>query len=354
MFAPLPLQEGYDNAGLQIGVTEAEVTGVLLCLDVTEAVIDEAIASECNLIVSHHPLIFHPLKRLTGRNYVESCAMKALANGIAIYSAHTNLDNAPGGVNFKIAEKLGLKNVRILAPKENSLLKLAVYVPVQHADSVRNALFAAGCGSIGGYDSCSYNITGEGTFRAGDGCSPYCGEVGSLHTEKEVRIETVLPAYIKSRAIKAMLAVHPYEEPAYDIYALQNEWAAAGTGIIGETEEPVEAKEFLHKVKETFHVERLMHTVTGDNKMISKVALCGGAGSSFAGNAAAAGADIYITGEGHYHDMFNYDSRMIMAVIGHYESEQYTTELLAEILSARFPELKLRMSEKGTNPVYYL
>ena len=150
-----------------------------------------------------------------------------------------------------------------------------------------------------------------------------------------------------------MLAVHPYEEPAYDIYALQNEWPAAGTGIIGETEEPVEAKEFLLKVKETFRVERLMHTVTGD-KMISKVALCGGAGSSFAGSAAAAGADIYITGEGHYHDMFNYDSRMIMAVIGHYESEQYTTELLAEILSARFPELKLRMSEKGTNPVYYL
>ena len=161
IFAPLPLQEGYDNAGLQIGVTEAEVTGVLLCLDVTEAVIDEAIASECNLIVSHHPLIFHPLKRLTGRNYVERCAMKALANGIAIYSAHTNLDNAPGGVNFKIAEKLGLKNVRILAPKENYLLKLAVYVPVQHADSVRNALFAAGCGSIGGYGSCSYNITGD-------------------------------------------------------------------------------------------------------------------------------------------------------------------------------------------------
>ena len=182
MFAPLPLQEGYDNAGLQIGVTEAEVTGVLLCLDVTEEVVDEAIASECNLIVSHHPLIFHGLKRITGRNYVERCILKALGNNIAIYSAHTNLDNAPGGVNFKIAEKLGLKNVRILAPKENSLLKLAVYVPVEHADAVRSALFEAGCGSIGDYDSCSYNITGEGTFRAGDNCSPYCGEIGRLHT----------------------------------------------------------------------------------------------------------------------------------------------------------------------------
>jgi dinuclear metal center YbgI/SA1388 family protein len=365
IFAPLPLQEGYDNAGLQIGVTEAEVTGVLLCLDVTEEVVDEAIASECNLIVSHHPLIFHGLKKITGRNYVERCILKALGNNIAIYSAHTNLDNAPGGVNFKIAEKLGLKNVRILAPKENSLLKLAVYVPVEHADAVRGALFEAGCGSIGDYDSCSYNITGEGTFRAGDNCSPYCGEIGRLHTEKEIRIETVLPAYIKSRAIKAMLAVHPYEEPAYDIYPLQNEWPTTGTGIIGETESPIDAKEFLLKIKDTFKVEfllkikdtfkveRLMHTVTGDKK-ISKVALCGGSGSSFAGNAAAAGADIYITGEGHYHDMFNYDCSMIMAVIGHYESEQYTTELLSEILSERFPKLRLKITEKRTNPVYYL
>ena len=353
IFAPLPLQEGYDNAGLQIGVTEAEVTGVLLCLDVTEEVVDEAIASECNLIVSHHPLIFHGLKRITGRNYVERCILKALGNNIAIYSAHTNLDNAPGGVNFKIAEKLGLKNVKILAPKENSLLKLAVYVPVEHADAVRGALFEAGCGSIGDYDSCSYNIIGEGTFRAGDNCMPYCGEIGRLHTEKEIRIETILPAYIKSRAIKAMLAVHPYEEPAYDIYPLQNEWLTVGTGIIGETESPIDAKEFLLKIKDTFKVERLMHTVAGDKK-ISKVALCGGSGSSFAGNAAAAGADIYITGEGHYHDMFNYDSSMIMAVIGHYESEQYTTELLSEILSERFPELRLKITEKRTNPVYYL
>ncbi len=353
IFAPLPLQEGYDNAGLQIGLTEAEVTGALLCLDVTEEVVDEAIASECNLIVSHHPLIFHALKKITGRNYVERCILKALANNIAIYSAHTNLDNAPGGVNFKIAEKLGLKNVRILAPKENSLLKLAVYVPVEHAATVRNALFEAGCGSIGNYDSCSYNITGEGTFRAGDNCSPFCGEIGMLHTEKEIRIETILPAYIKSRALKAMLAVHPYEEPAYDIYPLQNEWATAGTGVIGETESPVDAMEFLHRIKETFHVERLMHTAVGDKK-ISKVALCGGAGSSFSGSASAAGADIYITGEGHYHDMFNYDTRMIMAVIGHYESEQYTPELLAEILSQKFPALKLKITEKRTNPVYYL
>ena len=202
MFAPLPLQESYDNAGLQVGLYEAEVKRALLCLDVTEEVIDEAVASECNLIISHHPLLFKPLKSITGANYIERCVLKAIKNSIAIYSAHTNLDNAAGGVNFKIADKLGLKNVKILSPKDNSLLKLAVYVPVSHADIVRNALFDAGCGSIGNYDSCSYNLLGEGTFRAGENSSPYCGEIGELHYEKEIRIETVLPAFIKGKVFK--------------------------------------------------------------------------------------------------------------------------------------------------------
>ena len=353
MFAPLPLQEGYDNAGLQVGVTEAEVKRALLCLDVTEEVVDEAITSECNLIISHHTLIFRPIKKITGRSYVERCILKAIRHDIAIYSAHTNLDNAAGGVNFKIAEKLGLKNVKILSPKENMLLKLIVYVPTAKADEVRNALFSAGCGSIGGYDSCSYNLLGEGTFRAGEGCNPFCGEVGELHRESEIRIETILPSYIKSRVIKAMLAVHPYEEPAYDVYPLQNVWSTMGTGVIAETEIPFDEEEFLLKIKEIFGAGRIMHTALRGKK-IKKVALCGGAGSSFAGDAAAAGADIYITGEGHYHDMFNYNNEMMMAVIGHYESEQFTTEIFKEILSQRFPELTLKITETKTNPVYYL
>ena len=353
MFAPLPLQEGYDNAGLQVGLHEAEVEGALLCLDVTEEVIDEAVASECNLIISHHPLLFKPLKRITGASYVERCILKAISNNIAIYSAHTNLDNAAGGVNFKIAEKLGLKNVKILSPKENMLLKLAVYVPVSHAESVRSALFNAGCGKIGNYDCCSYNIEGEGTFRAGEECSPFCGAIGKLHTEKEVRIETILPAFIKSRALKALLDAHPYEEPAYDIYPLNNAWPTVGTGVIGELAEPMDAKEFMLEVKRIFGVERMMHTAAQDKK-ISRVALCGGAGASFAKDAAAAGADIFITGEGHYHDMFNYTSGMIMAAIGHYESEQYTSELISEVLQQRFPDLRIKITEKRTNPIYYL
>ena len=352
-FAPLPLQEGYDNAGLQIGLTEAEVKGALLCLDVTEEVIDEAITSECNIIISHHPLIFSPIKKITGENYIERCILKAIRNNIAVYSAHTNLDNVIGGVNYKIAEKLGLKNIKILVPKRDCLSKLVVFVPVKYADVVRNALFDVGCGSIGNYDSCSYNLVGEGTFRAGEECIPFCGAIGKLHKEQEVRIETVFPSHIKNKMLKAIFDVHPYEEPVYDIYSLNNECPVFGSGVIAETEKSVTEIEFLLKVKEIFGVEKIKHSVL-QGKKINKVALCGGAGSSFVNNAIAAGADIFITGESRYHDMFNYEKKILVAVVGHYESEQYTTEIFAEILSRRFPELKIRITEKRTNPIYYI
>ena len=236
-FAPLPLQDGFDNAGLQIGLTDAETTGALLCLDVTEAVLDEAIALGYNLVISHHPLIFKGYKSITGKDYVERCILKAIKNDIVIYSAHTNLDNAQGGVNYKIAEKIGLKNLKVLEPKENSLIKLVTFVPDAQADSVREVLFAAGCGNIGNYDSCSYSLKGEGTFRAKEGTHPFCGTIGELHHENEVRIETILPIYKKAEVIKALLSVHPYEEPAFDLYPLQNDWLQAGSGIVGELDE---------------------------------------------------------------------------------------------------------------------
>ncbi|MBQ7947966.1 MAG: Nif3-like dinuclear metal center hexameric protein [Bacteroidaceae bacterium] len=353
MFAPLPLQDGFDNAGLQVGLTDAEVTGVLLCLDVTEAVVDEAVALGCNLIVSHHPLIFSPLKRVTGATYVERCVIKALANGVAIYSAHTNLDNAPGGVNYRIAAKLGLQNVKILVPKEGALLKLSVYVPVAHADAVRSALFAAGCGNIGNYGSCSYNAVGYGTFEAGEGANPFCGSVGSLHKEEEVRIDTIMPAYIKGRVVKALLAAHPYEEPAFDIYPLQNNWDSVGAGIVGELPVAVGETAFLQQVKDTFAVGSVRHTgLLG--KAVKRVALCGGAGGSFAGAAVAAGADVYITGEARYHDLFNYDGKMVVAVIGHYESEQFTMEIFKEIISGACPQVQVKTTSVCTNPIHYM
>ena len=353
MFAPLPLQEGFDNSGLQIGLTEAEVTGVLLCLDVTEKVVDEAVASGCNLIVSHHPLIFSPLKRITGSNYVERCVLKALANGIAIYASHTNMDSVSGGVNYRIAEKLGLQNVRILVPKGDALLKLSVYVPMAQADIVRDALFAAGCGNIGNYGSCSYNVEGYGTFKANEGCNPFCGEIGELHKENEVRIDTVLPAYLKNKVISALLKAHPYEEPAYDIYPLKNSWDSVGLGVVGDLPAERDELDFLAEVKEKFAVGSVRHTSLSGNK-VKRVALCGGSGASFADAAISAGAQVYITGEARYHDLFNYDRKILFAVIGHYESEQFTMDVFNDIIRGAYPDLKVIKTSINTNPINYL
>ena len=352
-FAPLPLQDGFDNAGLQVGLTEAEATGALLCLDVTEAVVEEAVTLGFNLIISHHPLIFKGFKSLTGRNYVERCVMKAIQNGIVIYSAHTNLDNAKGGVNFKIAEKIGLKNVRILEPKEDILLKLVTFVPVNQANDVRKALFEAGCGCIGNYDSCSYNLSGEGTFRALEGANPFCGELGESHTEPEVRIETILPAFRKGAAIKALMVAHPYEEPAFDLYPLKNVWNQVGAGVVGELDEPETELEFLKRIKKLFEVGCIKHNrLTG--RLIQRVALCGGSGAFLAPRALGCGADIFITGEIKYHDYFDYENSLLMAEIGHYESEQFTKEIFYSIIRELCPEVEVQMTRINTNPIKYL
>ena len=352
-FAPLPLQDGFDNAGLQIGLTDAEATGALLCLDVTEAVLDEAIALGYNLVISHHPLIFKGYKSITGKDYVERCILKAIKNDLVIYAAHTNLDNAAGGVNFKIAEKIGLKNVRVLEAKENALLKLVTFVPTAQADEVRKALFAAGCGCIGNYDSCSYNIEGEGTFRAGDGTHPFCGKAGELHTEREVRVETVLPAHKKAEAIKALLSKHPYEEPAFDLYPLQNSWKQAGAGIIGELEKPETELEFLKRIKKLFEVGCLRHNkLTG--REIQTVALCGGAGAFLMPLAISNRADVFITGEIKYHDYFGHDTDILLAEIGHYESEQYTKEIFYTIIRDLFPNFAVQLTQVNTNPIKYM
>ena len=352
-FAPLPLQDGFDNAGLQVGLTEAEATGALLCLDVTESVVDEAVALGYNLIVSHHPLIFKGYKSITGKDYIERCIIKAIAHGITIYSAHTNLDNAPGGVNFKIAEKIGLKNVRILAPKEDCLLKLVTFVPVEQAEKVRKALFDAGCGCFGNYDSCSYNLQGEGTFRALEGANPFCGQVGELHTEREIRVETVLPAFRKSAVVKALMTNHPYEEPAFDLYPIKNTWNQVGSGVVGELDEPETELEFLKRIKKLFEVGCVKHSrLTG--RLIQKVALCGGSGAFLAPQAVASGADLFLTGEIKYHDYFSYEDRILMTEIGHYESEQYTKEIFYSIIREMFPGLDVQVTRVNTNPIKYL
>lgn len=352
-FAPLPLQDGFDNAGMQVGDVNRSASGVLLCLDITEEVIDEAIELECNLIISHHPLIFKPLKSLTGKTYIERCVVKACKYDIAIYSAHTNLDNAYNGVSFRIAEKIGLQNIRVLSPKEGALLKLVIFVPEAYADIVRGALFNAGAGKIGNYDSCSYNIDGEGTFKAGPGTEPFCGQIGELHTEKEIRIETVLPVYKKSQVLRALLASHPYEEPAYDFYPLSNSWHYAGSGVVGELPSPENERAFLERLKTIFQLKSLKHSPL-NGKEVQEIAICGGSGAFLIPEAIRYGADVFITGEAKYNDYYDVEKNILLAVIGHYESEVCTKELFFDIITKKFPNFAVHFSNVNSNPVNYL
>lgn len=351
--APLPLQESFDNAGVQVGDVNQYATGAMLCLDVTEEVIDEAIEKECNLIISHHPLAFKAFKSLTGSTYIERCMMKACKYDLVIYSAHTNLDNAVGGVNYRLAELIGLQNVRILSPQKGALLKLVTFVPEAYAELVRNTLFNAGAGSIGDYDSCSYNLKGEGTFRAGEDCHPFCGEIGELHFEHEVRIETILPAFKKATITRALLSVHPYEEPAFDFYALDNSWNQAGSGVVGELPESEDELSFLQRIKELFQVGCVKHSpLTG--KEIREVAICGGSGAFLIKDAINYGADVFITGEAKYNDFYDVEDRILLAVIGHYESEVCTKDIFYNIISKKFPTFALHFSNVNSNPVKYL
>ncbi|MDR0426998.1 MAG: Nif3-like dinuclear metal center hexameric protein [Dysgonamonadaceae bacterium] len=352
-FAPLPLQDDFDNSGLQVGDTTQKVKGILLCLDVTEDVIDEAVELDCNLIISHHPLLFRPLKSLTGKTYIERCIVKACKNDIVIYAAHTNIDNVRGGVSFRLAEKIGLQNIKILKPQNNSLLKLVTFVPENQAEQVRTALFHAGAGTIGNYDFCSYNSSGEGTFRAGENTNPFVGEKGEIHVEKETRIEVVLPTCKKASVTRALLTTHPYEEPAYDFYLLQNEWSQAGAGVVGELPVEEDEKSFLQRIKTIFRLESLKHSpLTG--KMIKEVALCGGSGSFLIKEAMAYGADVFLTGEAKYNDYFDVENKILLAVLGHYESEHFIKELFFEIISKKMPNFAIHFSNLNANPVNYM
>lgn len=352
-YAPLPLQEDFDNAGVQVGDVNQPAAGALLCLDVTEEVIDEAIELGCNLIISHHPLAFKPFKSLRGATYIERCIMKACKHDIVIYAAHTNLDNARGGVNFKLAEMIGLQNIRVLSPQKDALLKLVTFVPSSYAETVRNTLFQAGAGSVGGYDSCSFNLYGEGTFRAKEGANPFVGEIGEMHYESETRIETILPAYNKLAVTRALRSVHPYEEPVMDFYPLKNSWEQAGSGIVGELPVEEDERTFLQRIKDIFDVSCIKHSAW-IGRTIREVAICGGSGAFLVKEAIAYGADVFITGEAKYNDFYDVEDRILLAVIGHYESELCTKEIFYEIISKKFSTFALHLSNVNSNPVNYL
>jgi dinuclear metal center YbgI/SA1388 family protein len=351
-YAPPVLQESYDNCGLLTGDANTKIKGILVALDCTEEIIDEAIKKKCNMVVAHHPIIFSGLKKLNGKNYIERTIIKAIKNDILIYAIHTNLDNVYNGVNAKIAEKLGLVNTRVLAPASGKLLKLVTYVPVKQAEEVRNAIFKAGAGVISEYDCCSFNIEGEGSFRGSENANPFIGKKGKIHYETEIRIEVILPEYLKNSVVAAMIKAHPYEEVAYDIYALENEHPRVGAGLIGELKTPINEKVMLKKIKTKLKAKCIRHTELR-NKPLKTVALCGGSGSFLLKNAIAAGADIFITADFKYHQFFDAENRIVIADIGHYESEQFTIELIRDVLIKNFPTFAVHFTEINTNPINY-
>ncbi|MBW6535237.1 MAG: Nif3-like dinuclear metal center hexameric protein [Mariniphaga sp.] len=350
--APPALQESYDNAGLVVGNPETEISSALVTIDVTEAVVDEAIKKKAGLIIAHHPIIFSGIKKLTGKNYVERTVLKAIKNDVAIFAAHTNLDAVIGGVNTKICEKLGLKNCKVLQPVSGRLKKLVTFIPVDFTDKVRTAVFNAGAGHIGNYDSCGYNLEGTGSFRAGENTDPYVGEKGEVHFEKEIRFETIFPGWLQSKIIKALFEAHPYEEVAYDIYPLENSYEKAGMGMVGELEKPLSEPDFLSLLKKTFGTGCIKHTAL-KGKNVTKIAICGGAGSFLINQAIAAKADFFVTGDFKYHQFFDAENKIVIADVGHYESEQFTKELFYELLTKKFPKFAVRFSEVKTNPVFY-
>ncbi|MBN1925439.1 MAG: Nif3-like dinuclear metal center hexameric protein [Prolixibacteraceae bacterium] len=351
--APLSLQESWDNSGLIVGNTSLEVSSAVITIDVTEEVVDDAICHGDGLIIAHHPVIFSGLKKINGNTDSERAVIKAIKNNIAIYAAHTNIDVVRNGVSWKMAEKIGLEQIYSLAPQKGLLKKLVVFVPAGYAEKVRNALCEAGAGHIGNYDYCTYNLPGQGTFRAGNEADPFVGEKGKIHFEDEVRIETVFPSYLSGKVVSALNENHPYEEVAYDIYPLENTHSTIGLGVAGILPREYQPDEFLQHIKNIFCC-KAVRWAGPEDKSIQKVALCGGAGSSLLPAALKEKADIFITADYKYHQFFDAGKQIIIADIGHYESEQFTKEVFYEIVTNKFSKFALRLSEIETNPVKYL
>ena len=351
--APLDLQESYDNAGLIVGNADQEITKVLISLDCTEEVVQEAIEKGCNLIISHHPIVFKGLKKINGKNYVERTVIKAIENKIALYAIHTNLDNVIGGVNSKIADKLGLVNQAILESKPNVLRKMVVFVPRSHVEEVRTALFDAGAGQIGRhYDQCSFNTAGYGSFRPLEGSEPTLGEIGTQERVEETRIEVVYTRSVERKLLLALYEAHPYEEVAYDLFDLQNTAVEIGAGMIGNLSEPMDELEFLAYLKENLKLNIIRHTALLGKK-VSRVAVCGGAGGFLLGAAKRSGADFFVTADYKYHEFFDAEGEIVIADTGHFESEQFTQELLYDVITKKFPNFATLTTEIDTNPIKY-
>lgn len=350
--APSMYQESYDNSGLIIGDPEMEVSKIMLSLDTTEAVIEEAISNGCNLVVAHHPIVFKGLKRFNGKNYVERTVIKAIKHDIAILAIHTNLDNVlRHGVNQKLASKLGMSNLRILAPKSGLLTKIFIYVPDNHLDKVKNALFEAGAGNIGDYAECSFTVLGKGTFKPGSDSQPYSGTIGERETADEYKLEVLAPAYMASRVVELVRKVHPYEEMAYEIIGLDNENQEIGSGVIGELPSAISKDDFLKHLKASLGLEVIRHTK--GKEQIRTVAVCGGAGSFLIGDAIRSKADAYVTSDIKYHEFFDAEDKLLLCDVGHFESEISTLDIFYDRIKEKFPNFAVIFCTLSTNPIQY-
>ncbi|MCL9805050.1 Nif3-like dinuclear metal center hexameric protein [Flavobacterium amniphilum] len=351
--APLAYAEDFDNVGLLVGDANAEATGVLVCHDALETVIDEAIEKQCNLVVCFHPILFSGIKKITGKNYVERSILKAIKNDIAIYAVHTALDNHQNGVNKIFCDALGLINTKVLIPKQNFIQKLVTYTIPENADKVRNAMLSAGAGTIGNYDNCSFNSEGFSTYEGNENSNPSVGNKGELTKTEEIKIEVTFEKYLQSKILKGLFSNHVYEEVAYEIYDLQNSHQNIGLGMIGELKEGMDENDFLKMVKEKMDCGGIRHTqLLG--KPIKKVAVLGGSGSYAIRNAISAGADAYLTADLKYHNFYEAESRILLADIGHFESERYTKNYIVDYLTKKIPNFAIVLSQINTNPVKYL
>ena len=350
---PLSLQESYDNSGLLCGRMDQEVTAALLCLDSIEATVDEAIAKKCELIIAHHPIVFKGLKKITGTSYVERVIEKCIQHRISLYAIHTNLDNHIDGVNAEIAKRIGLTNRRILRPMHQQLYKLVVFVPQEALSALDHALFEQGVGTIGNYSECHFRTEGIGTFTPNERANPTIGTSHFREEVKEFRVEYLVPKSMIGKALFAMYEAHPYEEVAHEIYPIDNVNPNLGAGMLGELNEAMETTEFLLQLKKSFHCQVIRHTNIC-KKHIKTVAICGGSGSFLLADAIKSKADIFITGDFKYHEFFDAENHLIIADIGHFESEQFTPQLLAEKLKEKFTKFAIHLTGLNTNPINYL
>lgn len=351
--APLAYAESFDNVGLLVGNQNESCTGVLVCHDALETVIDEAVAKNCNLVVCFHPILFSGLKKITGKNYVERSIIKAIKNDIAIYAVHTALDNHQNGVNKIFCDALGLKNTKILIPKQDFIQKLVTFTVPENADLLRNALFDAGAGKIGNYENCSFNSTGIGTYKGNENSNPVIGNKFELTRSEELKIEVTFEKHLQRNILKALFENHIYEEVAYEIYNLHNSHQNIGLGMIGELDEEMSELSFLQMVKTKMQAEAIRHS-SFLNKKIKKVAVLGGSGSEAISKAIQAGADAFLTADLKYHQFYEAENQILLADVGHFESERYTKNYIVDYLTKKMPNFAIILSEENTNPVKYL